>query len=262
MRKLYSILLFFQCFLFACDNKLKETSEAEKMESSATINALKKDSPDSIIEIREVSDFIVHVYTPSNDNPTMTEQGIIVYNHNENIISEMKYVKSFGNEWSSQSSSYTFNDNQIEISFESDQYNPGMEASDDPSIGVSMEELSQIDDPYLILDQTKFQKWNENYLIDTKGIIKKVGSKISHSKIEVSEFNRFDILPSERLRILRNAIFAQYGYKFNAIDLQQYFTQKSWYKAERENVDELLTNTDKKIISYLNKLENKKANSN
>ena len=58
------------------------------------------------------------------------------------------------------------------------------------------------------------------------------------------------------LRILRNSIFAKYGYKFKSIDLHNYFIKYSWYKAEYDNVDNRLSELDKSNISIIQKIEN------
>lgn len=61
-------------------------------------------------------------------------------------------------------------------------------------------------------------------------------------------------LDSAELRIKRNEIFAQYGYKFKSAELKKYFSSKPWYKAKYDNVDSLLTDLDRsninKIASY------------
>jgi hypothetical protein len=58
------------------------------------------------------------------------------------------------------------------------------------------------------------------------------------------------------LRILRNAIFAKYGYKFRSFDLDNYFRKYSWYKAEYDNVDNKLNEFDINNISLIQKVEN------
>jgi hypothetical protein len=41
---------------------------------------------------------------------------------------------------------------------------------------------------------------------------------------------------SRELRIMRNEIYAQYGYRFNSYDLQNHFEKKSWYKPIAQNL--------------------------
>lgn len=55
----------------------------------------------------------------------------------------------------------------------------------------------------------------------------------------------------EELRIMRNEIFAKHGYIFNSEDLQEYFSAFEWYVAEHEDVNHLLTESDKENIKLI-----------
>jgi hypothetical protein len=73
------------------------------------------------------------------------------------------------------------------------------------------------------------------------------------SKSEISS------LSSSELKIMRNEIFARYGYKFQkGGEIDNYFRNQKWYKAEHENVDSFLTELELKNISLIKELENKK----
>lgn len=61
---------------------------------------------------------------------------------------------------------------------------------------------------------------------------------------------------SNRVRILRNEIFAKHGRKFNSPDLDKYFTKQDWYNINKNYHDSLLTNDEKKLIDEFIKLEN------
>jgi len=63
-------------------------------------------------------------------------------------------------------------------------------------------------------------------------------------------------LTKDGLRVLRNTIYAKYGCRFNSNDLSEYFMQFSWYKAEFLNVDDKLTEIDKKNILLIQLVEN------
>jgi len=69
-------------------------------------------------------------------------------------------------------------------------------------------------------------------------------------------------MSKEDLKIMRNEIFARYGYKFKVTGkMHKYFSSKSWYKAEYKNVDNFLTKVEKFNIIFLKKhedLKNKK----
>ncbi len=60
---------------------------------------------------------------------------------------------------------------------------------------------------------------------------------------------------SYTLRLIRNEIFARYGYRFKSNELQQYFDSQSWYKPSYGSYDSLLTEIEKANIKLLLKLE-------
>ncbi|MCL2073587.1 MAG: YARHG domain-containing protein [Marinilabiliaceae bacterium] len=62
-------------------------------------------------------------------------------------------------------------------------------------------------------------------------------------------------LNNENLRLLRNMIFACYGYKFNSSDLNTYFSRFDWYKPTSNNVDSELTEIDKINIQRIQTFE-------
>jgi hypothetical protein len=49
---------------------------------------------------------------------------------------------------------------------------------------------------------------------------------------------------NDTFKILRNNIFAKYGYKFNSADLHHYYSKKKWYKINQEYDHTLLTKDD------------------
>ncbi len=64
-------------------------------------------------------------------------------------------------------------------------------------------------------------------------------------------------LDKQELRLMRNEIFARYGYKFKSIDLQKYFISKDWYHGYATNVDKYLTDIEKQNIELISKFEQK-----
>jgi hypothetical protein len=58
------------------------------------------------------------------------------------------------------------------------------------------------------------------------------------------------------LRLLRNTIYAKYGYKFISNDLTNHFSQFSWYEGTKINVENELTYIDWENIRVINLLEN------
>jgi len=70
-------------------------------------------------------------------------------------------------------------------------------------------------------------------------------------------------LNPKQLRIMRNEIFARYGYVFKSSDMREYFENLSWYKNllkldAKNNASSLLTETEKANIILIKKIENQK----
>jgi hypothetical protein len=57
------------------------------------------------------------------------------------------------------------------------------------------------------------------------------------------------------LRILRNTIYAKYGYKFISVDLQNHFSQFLWYNGVITNADDRLTEVDRANIELIQRIE-------
>ena len=60
-----------------------------------------------------------------------------------------------------------------------------------------------------------------------------------------------DHLTIEDLDLMRNEIFAEYGYRFKSERWRNYFSQKKWYKSQYDNVDDQLTAIDKNNIKVI-----------
>lgn len=72
----------------------------------------------------------------------------------------------------------------------------------------------------------------------------------------------FKSLTKEELRLMRNEIFAAYGYIFKSKDLSEYFRNQSWYSPEIDDVTAQLSDIEKlnaqRIIEYEKKATNKR----
>lgn len=91
---------------------------------------------------------------------------------------------------------------------------------------------------YVKLDQSYFKGCFSQYAEENKNYW---GGKIyltEHLKI-------YD------LDVMRNEIFAEYGYRFKSKKWSKYFENKKWYSARYENVDTLLTEIDKHNIDVI-----------
>lgn len=90
------------------------------------------------------------------------------------------------------------------------------------------------------------------------------GKSILFGNIELSNKiindHALALLDSKELRLLRNSIYAKYGYMFSSQDLVTYFSRFSWYKPLMKNVDDFLTDIDKHNIESIKLYENKYQN--
>ncbi len=97
-----------------------------------------------------------------------------------------------------------------------------------------------IDSPNVVQIIDKYALVRDKYLINEDDI-----------KWRIFEKNIGDTL-----RLLRNKIYAKYGYKFKSLDLQKYFNSKSWYKINPEYNHSILTHDDSFSVQTLIKYEN------
>lgn len=67
----------------------------------------------------------------------------------------------------------------------------------------------------------------------------------------------YDHLTILDLDLMRNEIFAEYGYRFKTEKWQKIFGKSSWYKAKHDNVDDQLTEIDKHNIRIILKMKKK-----
>ncbi len=69
------------------------------------------------------------------------------------------------------------------------------------------------------------------------------------SRSELAGYSSWD------LRIMRNEIFAKYGYIFKSEDLRNYFSQQSWYKPRYSDVSGRLTSTERQNAATIKSME-------
>lgn len=69
--------------------------------------------------------------------------------------------------------------------------------------------------------------------------------------IDEHNYVQSDHLTIEELDLMRNEIFAEYGYKFKTEKWQKYFATKAWYKPLHDDVNDLLTDIDKANVKTI-----------
>jgi len=92
---------------------------------------------------------------------------------------------------------------------------------------------------------TRFAKIDESYF-----------DRCRYEQIDYRESNGANLvlikgLSAEELDIMRNEIFAEYGFIFKKDKWKTYFETKPWYNPQYDNVDEFLTETDKANIKFI-----------
>lgn len=75
--------------------------------------------------------------------------------------------------------------------------------------------------------EIEFAVHEGSYLVGAAAALKAVESN--------NETYKFGFISKHDLRLLRNTIFARYGYKFTAPDLKRHFTTFSWYNGNNVN---------------------------
>ncbi|MCH8887358.1 MAG: YARHG domain-containing protein, partial [SAR324 cluster bacterium] len=122
-----------------------------------------------------------------------------------------------------------------------------------------------------MLRAARRQKKNQalTLLMDFKRSPEKYKSRRSGKRLAVETIGRGNLalmkkrirrnqvagLTKAELRIIRNTIFAQYGYRFKSKDLQAHFKRFSWYRPRKVNLGRALTATDKFNLGLLKKAE-------
>lgn len=82
--------------------------------------------------------------------------------------------------------------------------------------------------------------------------------KYTQASEKILTNNELENLSQEELKIMRNEIFARYGYKFKSGGtMEQYFKIQEWYIGQHSDVDKFLTEIEKENIKRLLSLENK-----
>lgn len=83
--------------------------------------------------------------------------------------------------------------------------------------------------------------------------------RFTQTIFEIVEEDVLRVMSPKDLQIMRNEIFARYGYVFiSGGKMDTYFKRQDWYSGIYENVDEYLTEIEKINIANIQKLEEEK----
>ncbi len=96
------------------------------------------------------------------------------------------------------------------------------------------------------------------YEIGTKSypVEKYFAGKFPQASLRLIPVAELEEMSKKDLKIMRNEIFARYGYKFNqGGEMDTYFRQQSWYIAQNENVYDFFTQIEKENIKRIQRVE-------
>ncbi len=93
---------------------------------------------------------------------------------------------------------------------------------------------------------TKYIDLEERYFQDCYRLLEGFYDEDTGGQIVLSRH-----LSINDLDVMRNEIFAEYGYQFKSKRWQDYFSGKQWYRAKFDNVDDMMSERDKKNVEFI-----------
>ena len=84
---------------------------------------------------------------------------------------------------------------------------------------------------------------------------------MSITKLKKEYFSKFD---NQRLRLIRNELYAYHGYSFNSQDLSDFFKEKKWYKPTQKTIETIsseLSEIERYNIGMIQEIETKRQKS-
>jgi hypothetical protein len=100
---------------------------------------------------------------------------------------------------------------------------------------------------------------NDEYEIGIKSypIDDYFSGKFTQASKRVLSRDELKKMPKSDLKIMRNEIFARYGYKFKSGgEMDKYFKSQDWYSGQHDNVNDFLTELEKENIKLIRQIEN------
>ncbi|MEN3322687.1 YARHG domain-containing protein [Mariniflexile soesokkakense] len=100
---------------------------------------------------------------------------------------------------------------------------------------------------------------NEEYEIGTKSypIDDYYNGKFPQASKRILSIDELLKMTKRDLNIMRNEIFARYGYKFKSGgEMDNYFKNQDWYSGQNDNINDFLTELEKENIKLIQQIEN------
>ncbi len=83
-------------------------------------------------------------------------------------------------------------------------------------------------------------------------IVEYVAEQASNRKLDYEDISG---LSRRELRLVRNWLYARYGYAFKSPDLQEYFGEKDWYTPMYDDVSSQLTSIERANVEFIKQYE-------
>lgn len=83
-------------------------------------------------------------------------------------------------------------------------------------------------------------------------------TKVIHNYFYIMDDKIIELKKADKknLRLARNHLFAKKGYQFKSEDLKHYFGQKDWYEPHTDHTDNLLNDSEKRVVEDIAEMEN------
>lgn len=216
-----------------------------------TVNATLKTSYRKTLG-EKLTSFFVSVYEEAIDarGYQMEAKELLVYNQENNTVNSIRLGSTDNYDYFCKESNYQFvNDSILEVRSNRRRYqNKGnlydfetkfeyFKVSKDGSIN-KLESNRHF-------DYTKFIQIRDSQF---KGCF---AERMNGEEYEDYNYWIYNHLSIEDLDIMRNEIFADYGYKFKSEKWQEYFSLKPWYKPLYDDVNDKLTEIDKANVKVI-----------
>lgn len=109
-------------------------------------------------------------------------------------------------------------------------------------------------------DEAETETFSETfnyYYLDSDGTL--IGARM-YPEASNDYLRQGDLLSysSDQLRLMRNEIFAMYGYIFKSAELKNHFSSMKWYEPLYDNVDDLLSDVEKANVQLIKQMEDMK----
>lgn len=207
---------------------------------------VKKVKEESLTE--KLKAFFVSVYEEGIDGReyTIESERLVVYNAESTTINSISlHSSSSFDDWAYGGASYSFLSNSL-IQVKSIELNISGYSSATNFSYFEMTDQGELKalQSARIYDFTKFVEINNGYF---------GGNFAYYIDQPTDEHNMYVLshLTIADLDIMRNEIFADYGYKFKSEKWQKYFAKQSWYNPRYDDVNDQLTKIDKANVATI-----------